>query len=164
MQYIHETTSVTIIVFPHPIYCLEIRLLSQTTVATSNSHRITPEMMLQVAAVSSSMPRKLLKEEAFPVKLYKLLEEVERAGEEYVIGWSSDGLKFTVYQPKIFAQTWMKRYFNQSKYKSFQRQLNLYNFYRESKGTIKGICKYSCRLFTFIELRFGRVPLSIVEE
>jgi hypothetical protein len=90
----------------------------------------------------------LLKEEAFPVKLYKLLEEVEQVGEESVIGWSSDGLKFTVYQPKVFAQTWMIRYFNQSKYKSFQRQLNLYNFYREPKGAIKGICKYHCELST----------------
>ncbi|KAG7365750.1 HSF-type DNA-binding protein [Nitzschia inconspicua] len=93
----------------------------------------------------SSLPSHLPSEDAFPIKLYKLLEEVEESGQKHIIGWNSDGRHFTVFQPKIFAETWMVRYFNQSKYKSFQRQLNLYNFYRESRGKIKGI--YSHKLF-----------------
>ncbi|KAG7351651.1 HSF-type DNA-binding protein [Nitzschia inconspicua] len=94
---------------------------------------------------SSSLSSYLPSEDAFPIKLYKLLEEVEESGQKHIIGWNSDGRHFTVFQPKVFAETWMVRYFNQSKYKSFQRQLNLYNFYRESSGKIKGI--YSHKLF-----------------
>jgi HSF-type DNA-binding len=116
--------------------------LTSIGLVSGNEYSPSQKLHVHTPPVSSSMSGKSLKEEAFPVKLYMLLEEVEQAGEEHVIRWSSDGRKFTVYQPKVFAQTWMRRYFNQSKYKSFQRQLNLYNFSRESKGTIKSICEY----------------------
>ena len=87
-------------------------------------------------------------DEAFPMKLYRMLEDVERNGQQDIIGWNATGDKFIVYQPKVFASTWMLRYFNQSKYKSFQRQLNLYNFRRESQGRIKGICKcFQCGMY-----------------
>jgi hypothetical protein len=80
--------------------------------------------------------------DAFPMKLHNMLEDVARAGETRIISWDASGESFTIYEPKLFAQTWMRRCFNQSKYKSFQRQLNLYNFFREPKGKIKGVCKY----------------------
>ena len=89
---------------------------------------------------ATSPPRKA-NEEAFPVKLYKMLEEAHATNQQDVIGWSPCGKKFLIAQPKVFAKTWMVRYFNQSKYKSFQRQLNLYNFHRQSRGKIKGVCK-----------------------
>jgi hypothetical protein len=90
--------------------------------------------------LTSNSTRKM-NEEPFPVKLYKMLEEAHDIGGQEVIGWSSCGKKFLVHQPKVFAETWMVRHFNQSKYKSFQRQLNLYNFHRQSRGKIKGVCK-----------------------
>lgn len=86
-------------------------------------------------------PRKPV-EEAFPTKLYKMLDDVERAGDSNIISWDANGKGFVVYQPKKFAETWMLWCFNQSKYKSFQRQLNLYNFLRAPTGRIKGVCKF----------------------
>jgi HSF-type DNA-binding len=80
-------------------------------------------------------------ETAFPSRLYQMLGEVERAGDSNIISWDGRGESFIIYEPKMFAETWMQRCFNQSKYKSFQRQLNLYNFQREPKGKIKGVCK-----------------------
>jgi hypothetical protein len=100
---------------------------------------------------SSVVLRKQQPEVAFPVQLYKLLEDVETAGEIDIISWSDDGRSFLIYQPKVFASTWMPRYFNQTKYKSFQRQLNLYNFHREPKGDIKGVCKYPTREVLFVQ-------------
>jgi hypothetical protein len=44
-------------------------------------------------------------------------------------------------QPKVFAQTIMSAYFKQTKYKSFQRQLNLHDFHRETRDGIHGVCK-----------------------
>jgi len=86
-----------------------------------------------------------MKEDHFPTKLYRMLEDVERFGNKSVISWSNDGLFFIVHQPKVFAESWMKKYFNQSKYKSFQRQLNFYKFQRVAHGKVLGV--YSHPLF-----------------
>merc|ERR1712238_460408 len=85
------------------------------------------------------------KEDHFPTKLYRMLGDVERFRDKSVISWSHDGLFFVVHQPKVFAESWMKKYFKQSKYKSFQRQLNFYNFQRATQGKILGV--YSHPLF-----------------
>jgi hypothetical protein len=77
----------------------------------------------------------------FPVRLHKMLEEVvEKQGKEHIISWNPDGRSFTVHQPKVFAQSIMQKHFNQTKYKSFQRQLNLYEFDRLPRGKVKGVC------------------------
>mmetsp|Transcript_23890 Transcript_23890/g.56429 ORF Transcript_23890/g.56429 Transcript_23890/m.56429 type:complete len:521 (-) Transcript_23890:149-1711(-) len=77
-------------------------------------------------------------EVSFPVKLHRLLAEAEKKGADDVVGWNDDGTAFSIYQPKVFAETWMKKYFLQTRYKSFQRQCNLYNFERTTMGKIKG--------------------------
>jgi len=93
----------------------------------------------------NSNNKKEMKIGHFPTKLYRMLEDMEQFGDKRVISWSNDGLFFVVYQPKVFAESWMKQYFNQSKYKSFQRQLNFYNFQRATHGKILGV--YSHPLF-----------------
>jgi len=85
------------------------------------------------------------KEDHFPTKLYRMLEDVEKVGNKSIISWSNDGLFFVVHQPKVFAEGYMKKYFNQSKYKSFQRQLNFYKFQRVAHGKVLGV--YSHLLF-----------------
>jgi hypothetical protein len=62
----------------------------------------------------------------FPIKLHRMLDEVSSAGFESVVSWLEHGRAFRIHQPKVFAATIMCRFFNQSKYTSFQRQLNLY--------------------------------------
>lgn len=81
-------------------------------------------------------------EDSFPIKLHRLLTEATETGDTDVVGWNTEGTAFTIFQPKVFSETWMKRYFNQSRYKSFQRQCNLYNFERQNLGKVKGHCKY----------------------
>jgi hypothetical protein len=81
----------------------------------------------------------------FPLKLHKMLEEVETQGRAWIISWNEDGRSFSVHQPKVFAQSIMQKHFNQTKYKSFQRQLNLYNFQRVPRGKVKGVCTYKMR-------------------
>ena len=65
----------------------------------------------------------------FPIKLHRMLDEVTAAGLESVVSWLEHGRAFRIHQPKLFAATIMCRFFNQSKYTSFQRQLNLYGEY-----------------------------------
>mmetsp|Transcript_30162 Transcript_30162/g.60593 ORF Transcript_30162/g.60593 Transcript_30162/m.60593 type:complete len:235 (-) Transcript_30162:278-982(-) len=70
----------------------------------------------------------------FPIKLHRMLDEVRAAGLESVVSWLEHGRAFRIHQPKVFAATIMCRFFNQSKYTSFQRQLNLYGFSRCVRG------------------------------
>ena len=49
---------------------------------------------------------------------------------------------FKVHNPKRFCAEVMPKYFNQSKYKSFLRQLQNYGFARVIKGPNRGVCRH----------------------
>ena len=68
-----------------------------------------------------------------------MLEEMATIGEESIVSWLPHGKAFRVHQPEVFARTVMQRYFSkQTKYKSFQRQLHVYNFSRITNGEDEG--------------------------
>lgn len=97
----------------------------------------------------------------FPIKLHRMLDECKAAGLESVVSWLEHGRAFRIHQPKLFAATIMCRFFNQSKYTSFQRQLNLYgecifcasNFYL-TKAT-QSDCSYN--LTQLLSLTYLRI-------
>lgn len=70
----------------------------------------------------------------FPQRLFDLLEKADdgREPEELssIISWNPNGKHFRVHNRKVFEQIIQKKYFNQSKYASFRRQLNLWGFER----------------------------------
>lgn len=66
----------------------------------------------------------------FPCKLHKMLTDVEKEGLTDIISWHPDGKTFKVHQPEKFTEEILPRYFKKSKYRSFQRQLNLYGYHR----------------------------------
>jgi hypothetical protein len=74
----------------------------------------------------------------FPIKLHVMLEDMARGGSQNIVSWQPHGKAFRVHQPEVFAGTIIPRYFKLTKYKSFQRQLNLYGFHRIRKGLDKG--------------------------
>jgi hypothetical protein len=60
-----------------------------------------------------------------------MLENVAKSEEhESIVSWLPHGKAFRVHKPTEFASDIMRRYFKQSKYKSFQRQLRIYGFWR----------------------------------
>lgn len=63
----------------------------------------------------------------FPSKLYEMLQDCESDpdGKGSTASWLPDGKSFRVHNVKDFVATIMPEYFNQSKYKSFQRQRKL---------------------------------------
>jgi hypothetical protein len=68
-----------------------------------------------------------------------MLEEMSTAGDESVVSWQPHGKAFRVHRPDVFARTVMPRYFKQqTKYKSFLRQLHIYGFQRIGKGMDRG--------------------------
>jgi hypothetical protein len=77
----------------------------------------------------------------FPQKLYEMLDYVETSDETGladIIRWQPHGRCFIVRKPKEFADIVLPRFFQQKKYASFQRQLNLYGFNRITKGPDRG--------------------------
>jgi hypothetical protein len=70
----------------------------------------------------------------FPWKLHQMLEDAEIEGTTSIVSWLSDNKSFKVHKQEEFVGQIMPRYFDQTKYKSFQRQLNMWCFQRITGG------------------------------
>jgi hypothetical protein len=57
----------------------------------------------------------------FPIKLRSILQASPNEGLTHIISWQMGGTAFRVHQPDTFVQQVMWKWFNQTKYKSFQR-------------------------------------------
>lgn len=75
---------------------------------------------------------------AFPQELHKMLEAAEKKGFQAIVSWQPHGKAFRVYDKKQFVKKVLPIYFRQSKFTSFQRQLNLYCFRRLTTGNDNG--------------------------
>ena len=60
----------------------------------------------------------------FPWKLNRLLNDAEREGNEDIVSWLPHGRAFKIHNPKEFERKLMKKYFRQSQFKSFTRQVS----------------------------------------
>jgi hypothetical protein len=88
--------------------------------------------------VSASSPRCfflfiLVAQTDFPLT-FKLMEVLDRSDLLDIICWMPHGRAFIVKKPKLFAVDILPRFFKQTKYLSFTRQLNLWGFKRITKG------------------------------
>ena len=75
----------------------------------------------------------------FPCKVYEMLEAADERDLKHIVSWNKDGTGFTVHNKELFTDQIIPQYFNQTKYKSFQRQLSLYGFQRITNGENKGL-------------------------
>jgi hypothetical protein len=73
-----------------------------------------------------------------------MLDHMEECGDKSIVSWQPHGRAFTVHKSKEFVALIMPQFFNQTKYASFQRQLNLYGFSRLTHGPDKGAYYHSC--------------------
>merc|ERR1719506_176126 len=85
----------------------------------------------------------------FPKRLYDVLEKAEEGGYDHIISWLPDGSGFKIHNDGTQCKEdenqivqVLKKAFNQSRYKSFLRQLQLYGFERQCKGKHCGECKH----------------------
>ena len=74
----------------------------------------------------------------FPTRLYDLLENANAAGYAHVISWYEDGTSFRIHTS---CETEIVPILKQ-RYKSFLRQLQMYGFERQWKGSLKGIYRH----------------------
>mmetsp|Transcript_118017 Transcript_118017/g.176319 ORF Transcript_118017/g.176319 Transcript_118017/m.176319 type:complete len:378 (+) Transcript_118017:96-1229(+) len=74
----------------------------------------------------------------FPWKLHELLDVAEADAFTNIVSWLPNQHSFRVHDIQKFVDHIMKRFFKQTKYKSFQRQLNMWGFERILNGPEKG--------------------------
>jgi HSF-type DNA-binding len=75
----------------------------------------------------------------FPQKLHLMLSDLEgEEGGRDIASWLPHGRAFAIHKPKEFVKSVMPKYFRMSRFSSFQRQLNLYEFQRITEGPDKG--------------------------
>jgi hypothetical protein len=79
-----------------------------------------------------------LSSESFPLKLFKMLSEVESLGLAKAVSWFPHGRAFAVFDIQTFTEQIMPIYFSQTKWPSFLRQLSLYGFTRLYKDPDRG--------------------------
>ncbi|KAL3929899.1 MAG: hypothetical protein SGBAC_012005 [Bacillariaceae sp.] len=73
----------------------------------------------------------------FPWKLHNMLDNAETEGYDAVVSW--DGKNgFKVHEKDTFVANIVPKYFSQTKYRSFQRMLNMWGFQRVREGPRKG--------------------------
>ena len=74
----------------------------------------------------------------FPFALHNMLHVAEEEGKTSVVSWLPHGKGFRVNNKEVFVATMMTSHFKQTKFKSFQRQLNLWGFTRVTEGADTG--------------------------
>jgi len=74
----------------------------------------------------------------FPWKLHDMLRSSNTEGKESIVSWLPHGNAFKVHNVPDFVSNILPLFFKQTKYKSFQRQLNLWGFERIQNGSEKG--------------------------
>ena len=78
----------------------------------------------------------------FPFKLHLMLENAKKDGYDHIVSWLDNGTAFKVRNIEEFVGKVMPIYFDQSKYESFRRQLNLYGFSRLARGEDRGVVSH----------------------
>lgn len=78
----------------------------------------------------------------FPLRLHDMLDNAEIEGYQHIVCWLPEGNGFHIHDPDAMLPILQKCGFNQSKWKSFLRQLQNYGFRREIRGPTKGVCKH----------------------
>ena len=66
----------------------------------------------------------------FPAKLYELLQYVEDEGMTHIVSWLPSGLAFKIHNAPKFMSDVAVHFFKATKFRSVQRQLNLWGFKR----------------------------------
>lgn len=66
----------------------------------------------------------------FPIVLHQMLEDADSQSYSDIVSWQTHGRAFHVHDQERFVKEVMPRFFRQTRFSSFQRQLSLYGFLR----------------------------------
>ena len=77
----------------------------------------------------------------FPTNLHILLDEAEKQGHGHIVSWCAQGQSFKIHDQEALVPL-LAKYFRQTKFKSFLRQLQSYGFHRTTRGVDKGVVSH----------------------
>ena len=110
--------------------------------AASSSPTQSNTNMCNAGNTTTSTRRRLRRnrgsESQFPGKLYDMLEYVEQNDLQSAISWVKGGKAFMVHDPEKLVEI-LPMFFGQTKYRSFRRQINMWNFHRILEGHDRGV-------------------------
>eukprot|EP00934_Nitzschia_sp_Nitz4_P007501 Nitzschia sp. Nitz4//scaffold72_size95085//69073//70162//NITZ4_004766-RA/size95085-snap-gene-0.117-mRNA-1//1//CDS//3329557393//7491//frame0 len=104
------------------------------------NNRSNTQLSCNIAAKSSRWNQSA----QFPWKIHRMLEDAELDGFVHIVSWMPDNKAFRVHDNGLFVELVLPRYFRQTQYKSFQRQLNLWGFERANRGLNHGGYSHKC--------------------
>jgi len=82
-----------------------------------------------------------LRSTQFPFRLHNMLDDAERSGHSHIVSWCKGGESFRIHKPTELISV-LQKYFRQSKFKSFLRQLQGYDFKRVTRGKNQGVVSH----------------------
>lgn len=90
----------------------------------------SPRRLSKIARADFSTSAPVVTQASFPLKLQRILDKADATGNRGIISWCEHGRAFLVHDAERFVSEVVSKYFSQTKYSSFQRQLHMYNFKR----------------------------------
>jgi hypothetical protein len=129
-----------------PTQAAPARVLGEEALeALGNNLRAKSDPYIDVSSVADPNPEDATTRrtrggvsEPFPEKLHRMLSGVEQEGISDVVSFFSHGRAFGVHDMDTFVSEVMPKYFKQTKWNSFARQLSLYGFIRITSGPDAG--------------------------
>merc|ERR1711862_78312 len=82
--------------------------------------------------------KKKSKSNTFPKRIYNILKQESSEGTSEIISWLPCGRGFIIYDKKKFEKIFLMKHFQQTTFRSFLRQLNIYGFKRVEFGRFQG--------------------------
>ncbi|CAB9525688.1 stress transcription factor B-2b [Seminavis robusta] len=117
-----EDESAAAMVFPVKLHRM-LTLIDGVTSNTDSSSKETDNATSSASTSNANAPKPPHETEADPAA---------------IVSWQSHGRCFLVHDKDAFVQRFLPSYFRQSKWASFQRQLNIYGFQRLTAGRDRG--------------------------
>jgi len=112
--------------------------INSNTVINKGKEPCALEMALKQQGITQSDQ---LRSTQFPFRLHNMLDDAERSDHAHIVSWCSGGESFKIHEPTKLISV-LQKYFRQSKFKSFLRQLQGYNFKRITRGKDQGVVSH----------------------
>jgi len=113
-------------------------LVDANPATTTTIMRPDPVVESRDPAVEDGQEEEETGDLSFPYKVHMMVENAEKDNYSHIVSWTKDGKAFQVHDVDAFVKSVLPLFFDQSKYESFRRQLNLYQFKRVARGELRG--------------------------
>jgi hypothetical protein len=112
---------------------------TQTFIKLGSSLRCRSEPYIDCMSLESPIKyTRPVRSKSFPMKVYRMLKDLEEQGRTDIASFYSHGRAFGVHDVDGFVAEIMPKYFNQTQWSSFRRQLRLWGLTRITSGPDAG--------------------------